>query len=45
MGSVVAHVIGAVNGADIVRVHDVAAHVEAMRMVAAVRYPASVEMK
>jgi len=45
MGSVVAHVIGAMNGADIVRVHDVAAHVEAMRMVAAVRYPASVEMK
>ncbi len=45
MGSVVAHVMGAINGADIVRVHDVAAHVEAMRMVAAVRYPASVEMK
>ena len=45
MGSVTAHVMGAMNGADIVRVHDVAAHVEAMRMVAAVRYPASVEMK
>ena len=39
MGSVTAHVMGAMNGADIVRVHDVAAHVEAMRMVAAVRYP------
>jgi dihydropteroate synthase len=43
IGSVAAHLIGAMNGADIIRVHDVAAHVDAMRVVAAVRYPASVE--
>ena len=43
IGSLAAAVIGAMNGAQIIRVHDVAPHVDAMKMFAAVRYPASVE--
>ena len=43
IGSLAAAVIGAMNGAQIIRGHDVAPHVDAMKMFAAVRYPASVE--
>ena len=43
IGSVATAVVGAMNGASIVRVHDVAPHVDAMRMFAAIRNPASVE--
>ena len=42
-GSVAVHLMGAMAGADIIRVHDVAAHVDAMKVFAAVRDPASVE--
>jgi dihydropteroate synthase len=42
-GSLATAVIGAMNGAAIVRVHDVAPHVDAMRMFAAIQNPASVE--
>jgi dihydropteroate synthase len=38
-GSVAAAVLGAAAGAAIVRVHDVAAHIDAMKMFAAIRYP------
>lgn len=38
-GSLAAHAVAATLGADIVRVHDVAAHVEAMRVVDAVMRP------
>ncbi len=38
-GSVAAHAVAATLGADIVRVHDVAAHVDAMRVVDAVMRP------
>ncbi len=44
IGSVAAAVVGAMNGAAIVRVHDVAAHVDAMKMFAAIMDPASVEV-
>jgi dihydropteroate synthase len=43
VGSVATAVVGAMNGAAIVRVHDVAAHVDAMKMFAAIMDPASVE--
>ena len=36
-GTIAANAIGAVAGADIVRVHDVAAHVQAMRVADALR--------
>ncbi len=39
-GSIAAHVFGVLAGADIVRVHDVAAHVQAMRVLDALRRPA-----
>lgn len=39
-GSIAAHVLAATLGADIVRVHDVAQHVEALRVVDAVMRPA-----
>ena len=39
IGSIAAHVLAATLGADIVRVHDVAAHVEALRAVDAVMRP------
>ncbi len=39
IGSVAAAVMGAMNGANIVRVHDVAPHVDAMRMFAAIQNP------
>ncbi|WP_182177519.1 dihydropteroate synthase [Methylobacterium radiotolerans] len=38
-GSIAAHAVAATLGADIVRVHDVAAHIEAMRVVDAVMRP------
>ncbi len=41
-GSLSAHALAATLGADIVRVHDVAAHVEALRIVDAVMRPAGV---
>ena len=44
-GSVAAHLMGAMQGAQIVRVHDVAAHVDAMKVFAAVMDPARVEMR
>ena len=44
-GSVAAHLMGAMQGAQIIRVHDVAAHVDAMKVFAAVMDPARVEMK
>jgi dihydropteroate synthase len=37
--------MGAMHGAQIIRVHDVAAHVDAMKVFAAVMDPAGVEMK
>ncbi len=40
-GSLAAAIMGAERGADIVRVHDVRAHVEAMKIFAAVRNPAT----
>jgi dihydropteroate synthase len=43
IGSLATAVIGAMNGASIVRVHDVAPHVDAMKMFAAIQHPASVE--
>lgn len=42
-GSLATAVVGAMNGASIVRVHDVEAHVDAMKMVAAIIDPAEVE--
>jgi dihydropteroate synthase len=39
-GTVAGNVFGALNGADVIRVHDVAPHVQAMRMLDAVRSPA-----
>ncbi|HEY0571867.1 MAG TPA: dihydropteroate synthase [Enterovirga sp.] len=36
-GSIAGNVFGALNGADVIRVHDVAPHVQAMRMLDAVR--------
>jgi dihydropteroate synthase len=39
-GSIAGNVFGALNGADVIRVHDVAPHVQAMRMLDAVRSPA-----
>ena len=42
-GSVAVHMMGAMAGADIIRVHDVTAHVDAMKVFAAVRDPARVE--
>ena len=44
-GSVAAHLMGAMQGAQIIRVHDVAAHVDAMKIFAAVKDPAGVEMR
>jgi dihydropteroate synthase len=44
-GSVAAHLMGAMQGAQIIRVHDVAAHVDAMKVFAAVMDPARVETK
>ena len=44
-GSVAAHLMGSMQGAQIIRVHDVAAHVDAMKVFAAVMDPAGVEMK
>jgi dihydropteroate synthase len=38
-GSLAAHAVAATLGADIVRVHDVAAHIDAMRVVDAVMRP------
>jgi dihydropteroate synthase len=43
IGSVATAVVGAMNGAAIVRVHDVAPHVDAMNMFAAIADPARVE--
>lgn len=43
LGSIAAHVLAAQLGADIVRVHDVAAHVEALRVVDAVIRPAATQ--
>ena len=43
-GSVAAHLMGVMQGAQIIRVHDVAAHVDAMKVFAAVMDPAGVEM-
>jgi dihydropteroate synthase len=36
VGTLAANIVAALNGAAIIRVHDVAAHAEAMRMVAAI---------
>lgn len=44
-GSVAASVIAAMNGADIVRVHDVAEHLDAMKIVAAIRNQSSRETR
>ena len=44
-GSVAVHLMGAMEGAQIVRVHDVAAHVDAMKIFAAVKNPAGVETR
>jgi dihydropteroate synthase len=43
VGSIAAHLLGAVAGASIIRAHDVAAHVEAMKMFAAIVDPAAGE--
>ena len=43
MGSLATAVVGAMNGARIIRVHDVAPHVDAMKMFAAIQDPASTE--